>query len=51
MLVLRLVLLLMGASLVAGGLGLTAVGVFAFVGLPLLVIGLGLVSAAVGPRT
>ena len=43
-------MLLLGASLLAGGLGLTMIGVFAFIGIPLLALGLGLVSAAVNPR-
>ena len=50
MLLLRLLMLLTGAPLVATGVGLTMVGVFAFIGIPMLVVGLGLVSAAVNPR-
>lgn len=51
MLLLRLLMLLIGAPLVATGVGLTMVGVFAFIGIPMLVVGLGLVSAAVNPRS
>jgi hypothetical protein len=44
---LRFVLLVMGLSLVATGFGLTvAFGIFAFIGMPLLAIGLGLVTTA-----
>lgn len=50
MILLRLLMLVVGVSLVGGGLGLTMIGVFAFVGLPMLVIGLGLISAATNPR-
>ena len=43
----RAVLLLVGLPLAAGGLGLTvAFGVFAFLGVPLMIIGLGCISAA-----
>lgn len=51
MIFLRLLMLLTGAPLVASGIGLTMVGVFAFIGLPMLVVGLGLVSAAASPRS
>ena len=51
MIVVRLLMLLAGAPLVATGIGLTMVGVFAFIGLPMLVVGLGLVSAAASPRS
>jgi hypothetical protein len=50
MIVLRFLMLMVGAPLVATGIGMTMVGVFAFIGIPLLVIGLGLVSAAANPR-
>lgn len=43
----RFVLIIIGLPLVATGFGLTAAfGIFAFIGMPLLVIGLGCVSAA-----
>ena len=43
----RVLLLLIGLPLAAGGLGLTvSFGVLAFVGMPLLILGLGLISAA-----
>ena len=46
----RMVLLLIGLPLAAGGLGLTvSVGVLAFVGMPLMIIGLGCISAAPSP--
>jgi hypothetical protein len=48
---LRVVLLAVGVPLVATGLGLTAAfGIFAFIGMPLLIIGLGCVSAALDDR-
>jgi hypothetical protein len=46
MILIRLVAILAGAGLVAGGLGMTMIGVFAFIGIPMLVLGLGLISAA-----
>jgi hypothetical protein len=46
MILIRLVSILAGAGLVAGGLGMTMIGVFAFIGIPMLVLGLGLISAA-----
>jgi hypothetical protein len=47
----RLLLLAIGLPLVATGFGLTAAfGIFAFIGMPLLVVGLGCVSAAVDHR-
>ena len=43
----RVLLLLIGLPLAAGGLGLTvSFGVLAFVGMPLMILGLGLISAA-----
>jgi hypothetical protein len=51
MILFRFLLVVIGASLVAGGLGLTMVGVFAFIGVPLLLVGLGLVSAGTSPRS
>jgi hypothetical protein len=46
----RIVLLVLGIPLTAGGLGLTlSFGIFAFIGMPLLCIGLGCVSAASAP--
>ena len=50
MIVMRALMLLGGASLVATGLGMTMIGVLAFIGVPLLVLALGLVSAAATPR-
>ena len=50
MFIIRLLMLLAGAPFIAGGMGLTMIGVFAFVGMPMLVVGLGLVSAVVNPR-
>jgi hypothetical protein len=47
MILLRLVMIVTGASLVAGGLGLTMIGVFAFIGMPMLILGLGLAPAPV----
>jgi hypothetical protein len=38
-----------GVSLTAGGLGLTMVGVFAFIGMPMLILGLSLISAGANP--
>lgn len=46
----RLLMLVMGLPLIATGIGLTMVGIFAFVGMPMLIVGLALVSAAAGPR-
>lgn len=43
-------MVVVGGSLVGGGLGLTAVGVFAFIGMPMLILGLSLISAATNPR-
>lgn len=48
MILLRAFMFLVGAPLVAGGIGLTMIGVFAFIGMPMLI--LGLVSAAISPR-
>jgi hypothetical protein len=49
-----IVLLLLGISLAIGGMGLTvSFGVMAFAGVPLLVMGLGVLSAgteAIAPR-
>ncbi len=46
----RFVLLAIGLPVAASGLGLTlSFGVLAFLGMPLLIIGLGCISAAVGP--
>lgn len=48
----RFVLLVIGLPLAVTGVGLTAAfGIFAFVGMPLLAIGLSCVSAAVDPRS
>jgi hypothetical protein len=48
---LRFVLLAIGLPLVATGFGLTAAfGIFAFIGMPLLIVGLGCVSAALDHR-
>ena len=46
----RIPTFLAGEPLVSGGLGLTAIGVFAFLGVPMLILGLGLIGAAVTPR-
>ena len=51
MIVMRALMLLVGASLLATGIGVTMVGVFAFVSVPMLVVGLGLVSAAANPQS
>lgn len=48
--VLRALMVLVGVSLVGGGMGLTMIGVFAFIGVPLLIVGLGLISAGASPR-
>jgi hypothetical protein len=50
MILIRLLAILTGAGLVASGIGMTMIGVLAFIGIPLLVVGLGLISAAVNPR-
>jgi hypothetical protein len=50
MIVMRALMLLGGASLVATGIGMTMIGVLAFIGVPLLIVGLGLVSAAANPQ-
>jgi hypothetical protein len=43
----RIVLLLLGLVVAAGGLGLTvSFGVLAIIGMPLLILGLGCISAA-----
>ena len=47
----RALMLLMGLPLIATGIGLTMVGIFAFIGMPMLILGLALVSAAAGPRS
>ena len=44
-------MLLMGLPLIVTGIGLTMVGIFAFIGMPMLILGLALVSAAAGPRS
>jgi hypothetical protein len=49
MILIRLFAILSGSGLVASGIGLTMVGVFAFIGVPLLIAGLGLISAGVNP--
>jgi hypothetical protein len=41
--------LLAGLPLIATGIGLTMVGIFAVIGIPMLILGLALVSAAAGP--
>ena len=43
----RFILLAIGLPLMVTGLSLTVIGVFAFIGIPLLIGGLGCVSAAV----
>jgi hypothetical protein len=44
----RVLLIIPGAALAVTGMGLTlAFGVFAFIGIPLLAVGLGLVTAAI----
>lgn len=50
MILLRALMLLIGVSLTAGGMGLTMIGVFAFLGIPMLILGLGLISAATNPQ-
>jgi hypothetical protein len=46
----RIILMTVGIPLAAGGLGLTlSFGIFAFIGMPLLCIGLGCISAATAP--
>jgi hypothetical protein len=48
--VLRMIMVAIGLPLIATGFGLTAAfGIFAFVGMPLLIVGLGFVSAGVNP--
>ena len=47
----RALMLLVGMPLVAGGIGLTMVGIFAFIGMPMLILGLALTSAATAPRS
>jgi hypothetical protein len=47
----RALMLFMGLPLIATGIGLTMVGIFAFIGMPMLILGLALVSAAAGPQT
>src|SRR5262245_63062519 len=51
MILLRLLMTVIGVSLAAGGLGLTMIGVFAFIGAPLLILGLAPISARANPRT
>lgn len=46
----RALMLFMGLPLIATGIGLTMVGIFAFIGMPMLILGLALVSAAAGPQ-
>jgi hypothetical protein len=50
MILLRVLTFLAGPPLVAGGLGVTAIGVLAFLEVPMLILGLGPISAAVTPR-
>jgi hypothetical protein len=46
----RLVLLVLGLTFGMGGLGLTAsFGLLAFIGMPMLIVGLGCLSAATAP--
>ena len=46
----RAVPIIIGIPLTATGFGLTAAfGIFAFIGMPLLIIGLGCISAGVNP--
>ena len=47
----RALILLAGLPLIATGIGLTMVGIFAVIGIPMLILGLALVSAAAGPRS
>ncbi len=48
----RIILLALGLPLAASGLGLTlSFGVLAFLGMPLLIIGLGCISAAAAPAS
>jgi hypothetical protein len=48
----RFALLVIGLPLAVTGVGLTAAfGIFAFIGMPLLAIGLSCVSAAFDPRS
>lgn len=49
MILFRLLLIVIGVSLAAGGLGLTMVGVLAFIGMPMLILGLGLISTGANP--
>lgn len=47
----RIFMVAMGLPLIATGFGLTAAfGIFAFIGMPLLILGLGLLSAGVNPQ-
>ncbi len=48
----RSIPVIIGIPLMATGFGLTAAfGIFAFIGMPLLIIGLGCISAGVNPQT
>jgi hypothetical protein len=48
----RFVLLVIGIPVAFGGLGLVATfGILSFLGMPLLIIGLGCISGAIGPAT
>jgi hypothetical protein len=48
----RVIPVVIGLPLIATGFGLTAAfGIFSFIGMPLLIIGLGCFSAGVNPRT
>lgn len=46
----RIILLVVGIALAMGGMGLTATfGLLSFLGMPLLIVGLGCISGATGP--
>lgn len=47
----RVLMVFAGLPLIAGGVGLTMVGILAPIGMPMLILGLALVSAATGPRS
>lgn len=49
--VVRALMLLTGLSLVGTGIGLTMIGIFAFIGLPMLIVGLSLISGSTDPRS
>lgn len=49
--IVRALMVFAGLPLIAGGLGLTMVGIFAPIGMPMLILGLALVSTATSPRS